>query len=37
VYKENGVVEVPEAIGLGATISEEWLGKWEKVSVGQLN
>ena len=37
VYKENGVVEVPEAFGLGATISEEWLGKWEKVSVGQLN
>ena len=34
VYKENGVVEVPEAIGLGATISEEWLAKWEKVVVG---
>jgi L-alanine-DL-glutamate epimerase-like enolase superfamily enzyme len=31
VYKANGVVEVPEAIGLGATVSEEWLGKWEKV------
>jgi L-alanine-DL-glutamate epimerase-like enolase superfamily enzyme len=33
-YKANGVVEVPEAIGLGATISEEWLAKWEKVVVG---
>lgn len=31
IYKANGVVEVPEAIGLGATVSEEWLGRWEKV------
>ena len=34
IYKANGVVEVPEAVGLGATVSEEWLGKWEKVVVG---
>ena len=34
VYKANGVVEVPEVVGLGATISEEWLGKWEKVVMG---
>ncbi len=33
-YKANGVVEVPEAIGLGATIPEEWLGKWEKLVLG---
>lgn len=33
-YKANGVVEVPDAVGLGATISEEWLSKWEKVVVG---
>ena len=31
VYKEKGVVEVPETIGLGATIDENWLKKLEKV------
>lgn len=33
IYKENGVIEVPEEAGLGATITEEWLGKMEKVVV----
>jgi L-alanine-DL-glutamate epimerase-like enolase superfamily enzyme len=31
VYEKNGVVNVPEAIGLGATIDESWLRKMEKV------
>jgi hypothetical protein len=29
VYKENGIIELPEAIGLGATIPQEWLNKME--------
>lgn len=33
VYEKNGVVKVPESIGLGATIDEEWLGKMEKVVI----
>lgn len=33
-YKANGVVEVPDVPGLGATVSEEWLGKLEKVVIG---
>lgn len=32
-YKANGVVEVPETPGLGATVSEEWLGRMEKVVI----
>lgn len=32
-YKANGVVEVPEAPGLGASVSDEWLKKMEKVVV----
>lgn len=32
-YKENGVVEVPDTIGLGATIDEGRLGKMEKVVI----
>ncbi|MBI5370733.1 MAG: dipeptide epimerase [Sphingobacteriales bacterium] len=32
-YKANGVVEVPEAVGLGATVSDEMLGRLEKVVV----
>ncbi len=32
-YKPNGVVEVPDTPGLGATISEGWLGKMEKFVV----
>lgn len=32
-YKANGVVEVPETIGLGATIDENWLNKLDKVSI----
>jgi L-alanine-DL-glutamate epimerase-like enolase superfamily enzyme len=31
IYEKNGVVKVPEAIGLGATIDESWLRKMEKV------
>jgi len=33
VYKANGVVEVPETTGLGATIDESWLSKMEKVTI----
>ena len=33
VYEKNGVVRVPEAPGLGATIEESWLGKMEKIMV----
>jgi L-Ala-D/L-Glu epimerase len=33
VYEKKGVVKVPEVVGLGATIEEEWLGKMEKVIV----
>ncbi len=32
-YKANGVVEVPDAPGLGATVSEEWLAKMERFVV----
>ena len=32
-YKANGVVEVPEVAGLGATIEQEWLRKMEKVVI----
>lgn len=31
VYKEKGLVEVPDTPGLGAIISEEWLQKLEQV------
>jgi L-alanine-DL-glutamate epimerase-like enolase superfamily enzyme len=30
VYEKNGVVIVPEVAGLGATVSDAWLGKMEK-------
>ncbi|MDZ4792753.1 MAG: dipeptide epimerase [Bacteroidota bacterium] len=33
VYEKNGVVRVPDSIGLGATIEEEWLAKMEKVVI----
>ncbi|MDZ4807599.1 MAG: dipeptide epimerase [Bacteroidota bacterium] len=33
VYEKNGVVKVPEVVGLGATIDERWLGKMEKVVI----
>ncbi len=33
VYEKNGVVKVPETIGLGATIEEHWLKKMEKVVI----
>jgi L-alanine-DL-glutamate epimerase-like enolase superfamily enzyme len=33
VYEKNGVVKVPEVVGLGATIDEGWLGKMESVVI----
>lgn len=33
VYEKNGVVKVPESIGLGATIEEAWLRKMEKAVI----
>ena len=33
VYEKNGVVKVPETIGLGATVEENWLKKMEKVVI----
>ena len=33
IYKEKGVVEVPDTIGLGAWVEKEWLEKLEKVVV----
>jgi L-alanine-DL-glutamate epimerase-like enolase superfamily enzyme len=33
IYKENGVIEVPSAAGLGAWIDKEWLDELEKVVV----
>ena len=32
-YKTNGVVEVPETIGLGAYVEKKWLNKMEKVII----
>ncbi|HEV7781485.1 MAG TPA: dipeptide epimerase [Chitinophagaceae bacterium] len=33
IYEKNGVVKVPETVGLGATIDEGWLSRIEKVIV----
>ena len=33
IYENNGVVKVPEAIGLGAIIDESWLKKMQKTVV----
>jgi L-Ala-D/L-Glu epimerase len=33
VYEKNGVVKVPEVVGLGATVEEEWLKRFEKIIV----
>ena len=33
VYEKNGVVRVPEVVGLGATIDDAWLRKMEKVTI----
>ncbi len=33
VYKEMGVVQLPTGIGLGATIDDSWLRKFESISV----
>lgn len=33
IYKDRGVIEVPEVPGLGASISDEWLEKMERIKV----
>lgn len=33
VYEKNGVIKMPETIGLGASIDQGWLGRMEKVVV----
>ncbi len=33
VYEKNGVVKLPEVPGLGATIENEWLDRFEKIVV----
>jgi L-Ala-D/L-Glu epimerase len=33
VYEKNGVVKVPEVVGLGARIEEDWLSKLEKIVI----
>lgn len=33
IYKNNGVVEVPEEAGLGARIEESWLKKFKSVTI----
>jgi L-Ala-D/L-Glu epimerase len=33
VYEKKGVVKVPETIGLGATVEENWLRKMEKIVI----
>ena len=32
-YKNNGIIEVPEVAGLGATVDQDWLDRLEKVVV----
>jgi o-succinylbenzoate synthase len=33
IYEKNGVVKVPETVGLGATVEEGWLGKMQQIIV----
>ncbi len=33
LYKQNGIIEVPETTGLGASINKSWLKKMEKVVI----
>jgi L-alanine-DL-glutamate epimerase-like enolase superfamily enzyme len=33
VYEQNGVVKVPEVAGLGATVEEKWLKRFEKIII----
>jgi L-alanine-DL-glutamate epimerase-like enolase superfamily enzyme len=33
MYEKNGVVKVPETIGLGATVHDKWLLKMEKIII----
>ena len=33
MYEKNGVVKVPEVVGLGASIEESWLKKMEKAII----
>jgi len=32
-YESNGLITVPDANGLGATISQDWLNKMERISI----
>lgn len=32
IYEKNGVIRVPETIGLGATIDDNWLNRMEKIT-----
>ena len=33
VYEKNGVVKVPEVVGLGARVEEDWLNNFEKIII----
>lgn len=33
IYKENGLIEVPTVVGLGATIKQSWLNQCESISL----
>ena len=33
IYKSNGVIEVPDAPGLGATVGEKWLSKMKRIAI----
>ena len=33
VYEKNGLIKMPEGIGLGATIAKEWLDGMERVAL----
>ena len=33
LYEKNGVIKVPEAIGLGAVINDSWLNRMEKIII----
>jgi len=33
IYKENGVIDIPESPGLGASIDNRWLTKMEKIVI----
>ena len=33
IYKANGVIEVPDAPGLGATVGEQWLSRMKNITI----